>query len=268
MARTLWMRWVGGLLIVGALASVSASDAAIEIDPASCSSFRDVIRTSAVEPRSVLRLRRGEPLTVVAIGSSSTEGVGASGTEKNYPAWVQRFLRQLYPDRPIIVHNRGVGGQTAGQMLARFDTDVWPLAPHLVLWQTGTIEAMRQTAQETLLKNLREGFDRMRRRGIEVILIDPQYSAYMETRVPNYGRYVEVMRTFARDAGIPLVDRYAAMRQWNATTASADGLLAPDHLHLNDAGYLCLGMAVANFIACGNQADCPQQRTAEEVKRR
>ena len=214
---------------------------------------------------------RGGPLVVVAIGSSSTEGIGASTPDRSYPPSVQRFLRARFPGLDIVVHNRGIGGQSAEQMLARFDTDLWPLKPQLVLWQTGTIEALRHIPRDVLQGNLRDGVERIRKHGAEVMLVNPQYSQSLEKRLPDYPSYVAVMEAFARTAGVPLIDRYAAMRlraEAMATSAATkpQGLLGPDRLHLNDDGYRCLARAVADFIACGKDAECLDGRLAANNK--
>lgn len=257
----------------GLLAGILLSAAAIAGTPVSCDAFRDVARTDAGPLRATARLARGEPLVIVAIGSSSTEGVGASAPEKRYPASVRRLLRERFPGVDIAVHNRGVGGQSAEQMLARFDNDLWPLKPHLVLWQTGTIEALRRTAPDILRRNLADGVERIRRHGAEVVLVNQQYSRSLEKRHPEYPRYVEAMGDFARAAGVPLVDRYAAMRRQFATLTEAeimgsDGMLAPDRLHLNDDGYRCLARAIADFIACGTDFTCRDGRLMADRKGR
>ena len=168
------------------------------------------------------------------------------------------MLLRHFPTSTVTVHNRGVGGQLATQMLARFDQDLWPLTPHLVLWQTGTNEALRRVAPEALRAALREGVERMRGRGVEVMLIDPQYSPDVERRLPDYERQVQAMRDFAREAEVPLIDRYGAMRLWSRKAADGSAaLLAPDRLHQNDEGYRCLGTAVATAIACAAGTQCP-----------
>jgi len=58
------------------------------------------------------------------------------------------------------------------------------------------------------------------------------------------------MRTVARDMGVPLVDEYAAMRRWGGMPGvTANDLLAPDRLHLNDDGHRCVGLMISTFIA-------------------
>src|SRR6185312_1463932 len=93
--------------------------------------------------RTSLALTAGDPLVIVAIGSSSTAGVGASSPAASYPSQLEADLRARFPGVPITVLNRGIGGEEAPQMLARFDRDVIAEKPDLVLWQVGTNGVLR-----------------------------------------------------------------------------------------------------------------------------
>lgn len=114
--------------------------------------------------------------------------------------------RRRFPGVDVVVHTRGVGGRSAAQMLARFDRDIWPLNPHLVPWQSGTIEALRRTPLDTLRHDLEDGIARIRGHGIEV---------------------VPIKRQVAGAAGVPLVDRYAAMADSVAAIIEAAALPRP-----------------------------------------
>ena len=73
--------------------------------------------------RSALRLGQGRPLTIVAMGSSSTQGVGASAPSMSYPSRLEGELRDRFPAVEIRVLNRGIGGQDVGEELNRLDQD-------------------------------------------------------------------------------------------------------------------------------------------------
>ena len=97
-----------------------------------------VTRFKVSLPNTARAIRRGEALVIVAIGSSSTQGVGASDQAHTYPALLAEELRRRWPRLAVTVVNKGVGGETAEQMLARFTRDVLPYRPQLVIWQTGS----------------------------------------------------------------------------------------------------------------------------------
>src|SRR3954447_17120670 len=80
---------------------------------------------------------------IVALGSSSTEGVMASDSAHTYPAVLQAALNKALPAAHFAVINRGIGGQDAPEELARLDSDVIAVHPQLVIWQVGANGAMR-----------------------------------------------------------------------------------------------------------------------------
>ena len=94
-------------------------------------------------PRLAERLSAKEPVKIVAIGGASTTGLAAGSSELAYPHRLQEMLARSYPASPIAVVNRGVPRQTAQQMLERFPSDVLAEDPVLVIWETGTTDAVR-----------------------------------------------------------------------------------------------------------------------------
>src|SRR5262249_45135989 len=93
------------------------------------------------------RMRRliaaGRPVTIMALGSSSTAGAGASTPAASYPARLEAELRSRFPRVAITVLNRGVNGEEAADMLARFDQAAADDKPDVVLWQVGTNAVLR-----------------------------------------------------------------------------------------------------------------------------
>ena len=88
--------------------------------------------------------RTREKLTIVAIGSSSTQGVGASSPAASYPSRLEAELRKRFPQVDIRVINRGKGGEDAPEELARLERDVIAEHPDLVIWQLGTNAVLRR----------------------------------------------------------------------------------------------------------------------------
>src|ERR1035441_4278134 len=100
-----------------------------------CDPPRDWIRL--VNPLSHVAQKRtaGAPITIVAIGSSSTAGAGASSPAKSYPSQLAVELKKQFPYNSITVLNRGANGEEVADMLRRFDKAVVAAKPDLVLWQ-------------------------------------------------------------------------------------------------------------------------------------
>ena len=98
--------------------------AASQAPAAACSAPADLVRLVNPLKRVAQRIAGGQPLTIVAIGSSSTAGAGASSPAMSYPSRLEVELKALFPRADITVINRGVNGEESRDMLARFDRDV------------------------------------------------------------------------------------------------------------------------------------------------
>ena len=109
-----------------------------------CTVSLDAVRLANPLTRVAHRLITGEPITIVAIGSSSTAGAGASSPAASYPSRLAgRSHGTLFPRQKFTVINRGVNGEEAADMLKRFDAQVVVEKPDLVLWQLGTNSVIR-----------------------------------------------------------------------------------------------------------------------------
>ena len=158
---------------VAAIAPPASPDAAA---PAACAVTIEQVRFDHPLPRIARRLAAGKPIRIVAMGSSSTFGAGASTSSASYPSRLAEELTRRFPGTEITVLNRGVNGDELGGMLARLDSHVIAEKPNLVLWQLGTNSLLRDRSVPAHAVLLREGLARIKAAGAEVILIDPQYA--------------------------------------------------------------------------------------------
>lgn len=187
-------------------------------------------------------------LTVVALGSSTTAGSGASAEDKSYPAVLQAELRRRLPGAEIRVVNKGVGGQSAYDMVMRMDGDVLEERPTLVIWQTVINDAIRDIGEEKLAKILRKGIAKARNAGMDMILMDLPWLP-REGRYPHYDDYRGLLARIAQDQNVALFPRYAMMRGWARSKQFSDEeLVGMDGVHLLDGGYRCLALRIADGI--------------------
>jgi lysophospholipase L1-like esterase len=204
-------------------------------------------------PASRAALWGERPLTVVAFGSSSTEGAGASTPGHAYPARLEALLRTALPGRAVRVLNRGIGGQDVGEMLARLDADVLAERPHLVVWQAGANAALRGLDPEAFRGTLADGLARLRASGADVVLMDSQLSPVVLSR-PLHPRIAAAMREVAAARSVPVFSRTGLMRAWEAAGIPPADMLHADGLHHNDRGYACLAEALAASLLGGLRA--------------
>jgi acyl-CoA thioesterase I len=198
--------------------------------------------------RVAARIADGSPLTVVAVGSSSTQGHGASRPENAYPARLQAHLRTLLPNLLVTVVNLGVGGEEARQMMDRFDTQVLSLNPDLVIWQVGSNSAMRGRSSDEIVPLIGEGIDRLHQLDADVVLMNAQYAPAILAR-PRLLEYLLAMDDAIQEHRTGLLNRFDIMHRWFSTgaLASAD-VLTQDGLQHNDLGYDCIAHVLADAI--------------------
>ncbi len=195
------------------------------------------------------RLANGEPLTIVAIGSSSTGGAGASSPAASYPSRLAVELTQRFPGHDITVLNRGVNGEETEQTLARFETDVIAAHPALVLWQVGTNSVLRDHPLKSHSVLLREGIARLKEAGADVVLMDMQYTPSVLAKSETPGMEDQIAFT-AKEENVDLFGRFALMRYWHEVQhVPFDVFASPDQLHMNDWGYACVAKLLATAIA-------------------
>ncbi len=108
-----------------------------------CQSPKGVSKTMGSLPHVAKKLAAGEPVLIIAFGSSSTAGFGSTAPEFNYPNRLAAQLRRHYPTADITVLNRGKGGEDALEMMRRLQTEVIDMKPDLVIWQVGTNAVLR-----------------------------------------------------------------------------------------------------------------------------
>ncbi len=185
---------------------------------------------------------------IVALGSSSTAGTGASSKDKRYPQQLAHALRKALPQINLRVTNHGKGGTLASHMLKRLKKRILPQKPTLVIWQTGVNDAIRKVPLNKFRDILRDGIMLMQKRGIDVVLIDQQFFPGAK-RYAKYDAYISAMANIAEEQQIPLLRRYALMKHLVASAQYDVGdLLAKDRFHLNDASYACLGHVLGKAL--------------------
>ena len=197
--------------------------------------------------RSVKRaLKESRAIHVLAIGSSSTVGIGATSPASAYPVRLEGELEKLFPGIEIEVTNRGLSGEIAAGAAERIRNTIAEVEPDLVVWQVGTNDALARVDIDSFAQGLDETIKWIQSHRIDVVLVDPQYTASL-ARDDYYGRIVSTIQEVARRDRVPLVLRYEAMR-WLSSQKVGGSLLARDQFHLNDLGYRCMAEHVARAI--------------------
>jgi acyl-CoA thioesterase I len=228
-----------------AAASPSAQPAASP----QCSAPKELTRLDRPLTRTARLLAARLPIRIVAIGSSSTAGAGASSPDASYPSRLAAELRERFPDHEITVLNRGVNGEEAVDMLARFERTVIAEQPDLVLWQVGTNAVLRDNPIEPNSLLIEKGLARLNAVGADVVLIDPQFAPKVIGK-SKLSRMLDLLAFKAKQFNVNLFQRFALMRDWRERQGIAfETFVSPDHLHMNDWSYACVARVLSAAIA-------------------
>jgi lysophospholipase L1-like esterase len=199
-------------------------------------------------PHTALRLAQAKSLTIVALGSSSTYGTGASKPEYSYPSRLAALLHARYPNTEIRVINRGVGGELIGETTRRIASEVIGDKPDLVIWQVGTNDVLQDADPEAVMISVRAGIAQLHQAGADVLLMDLQYAPAVLTH-PQYRAMERALWATAKAAGVAMFQRFALMRDWTEhRNMKMSAMVAADHLHMTDASYDCLARQLSNSI--------------------
>ncbi len=196
----------------------------------------------------VRRVSKDKTLTVVALGSTSTLGQSASTQTNAWPARLEADLRRRLPGVDVKVHNRGRARDDAENMVRRLPADVLGLKPDIVIWETGTAEAMRHREVESFSEHLQSGIDLIVQAGADVMLVTPQYSR--ETaRLIAYQPYIDAMNSIGMRRDVLLFPRFEVMRHWvESGQMQLDNLTPAQATAMADQVYDCLGRQIARVV--------------------
>jgi lysophospholipase L1-like esterase len=200
-------------------------------------------------PRVARKLSAGEPLVIVAFGSSSTQGYGTSSPEFTYPNRLAAQLQRKYPTANITVVNRGRGGEDAPEMMKRLQTEVIDMHPDMVIWQVGTNAVIRDLDPDATGQMVQDGVARIQASGADVVLVDLQYSPRVNEHPEGASRMVKLLRRIAQLRHIGVFPRFEVMRQWHENQSlPIDSFVIADGLHMNDWGYACFAQLLGDDI--------------------
>lgn len=219
---------------------------ALAMDEA-CSAKRPVLSVSGKLESLPRRLKRQELIRVLAIGSSSTEGIGASAPALSYPAQLQPDLAAIWGAQ-VVVENAGRGGETIAETMSRLEAVLKVSKPDLVIWQVGTNDILKGGDEGRFVALLEQGIDSVQAAHVDLLLLDQQYYP----GIPDLGRYERfvglVGATAAREQ-VPVFSRYRLMKEWAERSADTlNAMLSGDRFHLGDRGYDCIAQLLASAL--------------------
>ncbi|MFM8799543.1 MAG: SGNH/GDSL hydrolase family protein [Tagaea sp.] len=216
--------------------------------PEFCRVPRAVFVDESRLPLIAKKVQERKRLTIVALGSSSTQGMGASGPDAAWPARFEADLKRRLPDLRVDVHNRAKARESADQMLKRLRGDVLALRPDLVIWETGTADAVRAVEIDHFAGHLDDGIAQIAATGAETVMVTPQY-ARDTARLIAFQPYIDAMNQVGLRRDVLVFPRYEAMRFWTESGAMKfENVPRAEMTKVADALYDCLGRQIARIV--------------------
>jgi acyl-CoA thioesterase I len=180
---------------------------------AACSTPEGFGASEATVPKTAKALAAGSDVLIVTLGGSSTLGVAAGGAQLAWPARLAQTLAGRFPSARVEVVNLAKPRQTALEAAGRLAREVVPRRPMLLIWETGTVEAVQGTPVDEFRETLQTGIDELRAAGIELVLMNAQFSRDTDTMI-HFAPYLGALRDVANANTVPVFRRYGLMRHW------------------------------------------------------
>jgi len=235
-------RTIAGLMLLGGLLAASAARA--EPSPAACEVPDYLVATESQLPKVLAAVKGGQPLDILVIGSRSSTITNSDASA--YPSRLQAMLREKFPNVSVNLSVEILVKKTAEETVGGLAKLLEAKKPTLVIWQTGTVDAMRSIDPDDFRSAVDEGVAALQKAGVDLVLMNLQYSPRTETMI-SATPYLDNMRVVAQQHDVPLFDRFGIMRHWNE--AGDFDLFSTAHgLDLAKRVHDCLGRALTAFV--------------------
>ena len=243
---------LGLTLLAGFLTVVPAR---AEPAPQSCEVPAYLLTTESPLPKVAEAVKAGRPLDILVVGSRSSTINTSDGSA--YPGRLQAMLKEKLPKIAVSVSVELQIKKTAEEVAAGIVNLVEGKKPTLVIWQTGTYDAMRSIDPDDFRSAVDDGVAALQDTGADVLLMNLQYSPRTETMI-SASPYLDNMRVVAQQHDVPLFDRFAIMRHWN-DTGDFDLFSASHGIELAKRVHDCLGRALSKFVIDAAHVDPAQK---------
>lgn len=206
------------LLVAGIVAGVLIGSFARAEDGPGCAVPAYLLAMENALPKVAEAVKTKKKLDILVIGSGSSALAGPDGASTSYPARLETALRETFPGVTVSVRTDLRSKKTAVEAAANFGDLVEKLPadrkPDLVIWQTGTVDAIKSVDPDDFRSALDGGVGALQKSGADVLLMNLQYNPRMETMLA-VSPYNDTIRVVAQDHQIPMFDRFSIMRHWN-----------------------------------------------------
>jgi hypothetical protein len=203
----------------------------------------------------VARAIAAKHLDILVLGAGSSSLPGPEGIKNSYPARLQAALEQLLPGVTVKVTTDIKPRRTAADMAKALPTDLAAAKPALIVWQTGTVDAMQSVDPDQFNQALDKGINTARSAGADIVLINSQYSPRTDSMIA-LGTYADNMRWVAVQHEVPLFDRFSIMKLW-ADLGTFDFYAATKKFDMAEKVHDCIGRLLADLVIGATKPEEP-----------
>jgi hypothetical protein len=223
--------------------------------PADCRVAAHLVETSYPLPKA-MRAIADKKFNILVVGAGSSQLPGANGEKNAYPARLQQALADQLKGVEVKVTTDIKASRTAAEMVKILPANLAAAKPALMIWQTGTTDAMRAVDPDQFSHALDAGIIAARAAGADVVLVNAQFSPRTESMIA-LSTYSEDMRWVALQQEVPLFDRFSIMRVWS-DLGTFDLYSATKKLDIAERVHDCIGRLLADLIiAAAKPAEPP-----------
>ena len=223
--------------------------------PQSCEVPDYLLSSESSLPKVAEAVKGRHPLDILVVGSRSS--TIPSSEASAYPARLRAMLKEKLPSVTVNVSVELQSKKTSEEIAAGLGKLMDDKKPTLVIWQTGTVDAMRSIDPDDFRTAVDDGVAAMQKAGTDVILMNLQYSPRTESMI-SAPPYLDNLRVVAQQYDVPLFDRFGIMHQWN-DSGDFDFFSASHGLDLVKRVHDCLGRALSKFVIDAAHLDPAQQ---------
>jgi lysophospholipase L1-like esterase len=223
--------------------------------PQNCEVPDYLLSSESSLPKVAEAVKSRHPLDILVVGSRSS--TIPSSEAAAYPARLQAMLKEKLPSVTVNVSVELQSKKTSEEIAAGLGKLMDDKKPTLVIWQTGTVDAMRSIDPDDFRTAVDDGVAAMQKAGTDVILMNLQYSPRTESMI-SAPPYLDNLRVVAQQYDVPLFDRFGIMHQWN-DSGDFDFFSASHGLELAKRVHDCLGRALSKFVIDAAHLDLAQQ---------
>jgi hypothetical protein len=245
---------IAGLLAVAPACAQDAKGGAAAVSEKACDVPADLreIGDSPLE-KVAASVKKDRKLVVLVVGSTSSSLAGPDGSASAYPARMEAKLRELLPGVAVTVTTSVQPKRSAEEVVEALPALISEHKPSLVVWQTGTVDAMRAIHPDDFRNAVDEGTSAVKGAGVDAVLMNLQYSPRLETMLLT-APYLDNIRAVAQQQDVPLFDRYSIMHHWNET-GEFDLSNSSRSFALARGVHDCLGRALAKLVIAAAKLD-------------